>query len=224
MGAREFAIKRLSLPETLAESMRERILNGEFHEGDQLRQEAIANEYSVSRMPVREAFRQLEAFGLIEMQTHRGAVVKALPLDEIAEVFDLRVLLECDALRRAVPLMRDADLDAAAGLLAQLEDAYGERDLARWGALNSAYHESLYEPSGRVQSLAMIRALNTQTDRFIRMQLLFTEATAKAEADHREMLGLCRARDTDAVVEFLEGHIRRACTDLVDAVRRHRGC
>ena len=58
-------IKRQSLPETLAESLRERILNGEFKEGEPLIQESIASEYGVSRMPVREAFRQLEAAGLI---------------------------------------------------------------------------------------------------------------------------------------------------------------
>jgi DNA-binding GntR family transcriptional regulator len=65
-------IQRQSLPETLAASLRERILNGEFQEGDALVQDTIAEEYEVSRMPVREALRQLEACGLVALRLHRG--------------------------------------------------------------------------------------------------------------------------------------------------------
>lgn len=72
-------IKRQSLPDTLAESLRERILNGEFKEGESLIQETIATEYGVSRMPVREAFKELEASGLITTQIHKGSVVKSIP-------------------------------------------------------------------------------------------------------------------------------------------------
>ncbi len=86
-------IKRKSLPETLADSLRERILSGEFKEGDQLVQESIADEYQVSRMPVREALRQLEASGLIELKAHRGAVVTSIPLEQVSELFELRALL-----------------------------------------------------------------------------------------------------------------------------------
>src|ERR1700685_1339535 len=72
-------IKRQSLPETLADSLRERILNGEFKEGDQLVQEALGKEYEVSRMPVREALRQLEASGLVKLRLHKCAGVRSIP-------------------------------------------------------------------------------------------------------------------------------------------------
>src|SRR5882762_11581551 len=91
-------IKRQSLPETLAESLRERILNGDFKEGEALVQDAIAQEYDVSRMPVREALRQLEACGLVVMHLHKGAVVNSVPTEQVAELFELRALLECDLL------------------------------------------------------------------------------------------------------------------------------
>jgi DNA-binding GntR family transcriptional regulator len=85
-------IERQSLPETLAASLRERILNGEFKEGDPLVQETIAEEYEVSRMPVREALRQLEALGLIVMRTHKGAIVTSMQQAKVAELFDLRAV------------------------------------------------------------------------------------------------------------------------------------
>src|SRR3569833_2490749 len=93
---------RQSIPGALADSLRERILNGEFKDGDPLIQEAIAAEYECSRMPVREAFRQLEAAGLIVCKLHKGAVVTTLPHDQIMELFELRAMLESDILRQSL--------------------------------------------------------------------------------------------------------------------------
>src|SRR5882757_9618607 len=115
-------IKRQSLPETLAESLRERILSGEFKEGDPLVQEALAEEYEVSRMPVREALRQLEASGLVVLKTHKGAIVTSIPTEQIGELFELRALLECEILGHALPRMTDEHLAASKLILAQLED------------------------------------------------------------------------------------------------------
>lgn len=217
-----FGIKRLSIPETVAASLQQRILSGEFKEGDALIQETLANEYQVSRMPIREALRQLEATGLVAMQLHKGAVVTSIPLDQIAELFELRALLEGDILSHSVAKMTDGDLDLAAGILTQLEQAYEACEISRWGELNWQFHRSLYLAAGRAQTLALIQSVNIQTDRYIRLQLLMTGAIAGAEADHRELLRLCRARDTKAAVTFLRKHIREAGTNLVRAISASR--
>ncbi|MBI3144746.1 MAG: GntR family transcriptional regulator, partial [Pseudogulbenkiania sp.] len=75
-------IKRQTLTSAVTESLRQRILAGEFADGQQLRQEALSNEYGVSRVPVREALRQLEAEGLIQIIDHKGALVSKLSLDD----------------------------------------------------------------------------------------------------------------------------------------------
>ncbi len=129
-------IKRQSLPEALAESLRERILNGEFKEGEALVQETLAAQYEVSRMPVREALRQLEAAGLVVLKTHKGAVVTSIPTDQIGELFELRANLECDILGRAIPRMSEGDLAASRLILADLDAAYHRGDVGRCGALN----------------------------------------------------------------------------------------
>jgi DNA-binding GntR family transcriptional regulator len=100
-------IHRQSLPSAIADRLRDKILRGHFRAGEQLRQQAIAAEFEVSRIPVREAFRQLEAEGLITINDHRGAVVSALSPDEIQELFDIRAALECAALRQAVPRLTE---------------------------------------------------------------------------------------------------------------------
>jgi DNA-binding GntR family transcriptional regulator len=215
-------IKRLSIPEVVAESLQQRILSGEFKEGDALIQEALANEYQVSRMPIREALRQLEATGLVVMQMHKGAVVTSVPLEQISELFELRALLECDILARAVPRMKEADLTSARIVLDQLERAYVEGEVGAWGELNWQFHRSLYVAADRVQTMALVQTVNIQTDRYIRLQLLLTNAIEGAEADHRELLRLCAARDVDAAVAFLWEHIREAGANLVRVISESR--
>ncbi|MHA5498434.1 GntR family transcriptional regulator [Pseudomonas aeruginosa] len=213
-------IKRQSLPETLAESLRERILNGEFKGGEPLVQEAIAAEYGVSRMPVREAFRQLEAAGLIASQIHKGAVVTSIPAEQISELFDLRALLECQLLEHSIPNMTEEHLAATRDILARLEDAYHRKDVASWGALNWEFHRSLYAGANRVQTLSILQGINVQTDRYIRLQLLLTDALEDAEAEHREILRLCEARDTERAVLYLRKHILDAGRNLLDALKK----
>ena len=216
------SIKRLSLPEAVAESLQQRILTGEFKEGDTLVQETLAAEYKVSRMPIREALRQLEATGLIAMQLHKGAVVTSLPLEQIAELFDLRWLLEGELLTRSLPKMKKPHLEEARGILRQLEEAYHLRQVSRWGELNWQFHRSLYVAAERPQTLALVQSVNLQTDRYIRLQLLLTGAVREAETEHRKLLRLCAAGKVGPAVSFLRTHIQDAGADLVSVISRSR--
>lgn len=204
-------IQRQSLPEALAASLQERILNGEFRDGEPLIQEAIAEEYEVSRMPVREALRQLEALGLIEMKTHRGAVVTAMHQERVTELFDLRAMLEGDIMGRALRNFDDAQAERSEAILRELEEAYHRRDISRWGALNWQFHESLYMSANRPETLSIVEAINIKTDRFIRLQLSMSGAAAiaNAEHEHRELLRLAKAHD-ELAVDYLRMHIKNA--------------
>lgn len=215
-------IERLSIPESVRDSLRERILSGEFGEGEALVQDTLADEYGVSRMPIREALRQLEALGLVAMRTHRGAVVTTVPTEEVEELFDLRALLEGDLIARAIPRMTDHDIAEAAEVLDRLEASYRERDMASWGRLNWAFHRQLYAPAHRRQTLAIVEGINLQTERFIRVHLVMTDGIDRAEQDHRTLLKLCTLRDGDQAVPFLRDHIRQAGRTLVAGLRRHR--
>jgi DNA-binding GntR family transcriptional regulator len=215
-------IRRHSLPDALAESLRERILKGEFKEGDQLVQEAIAKEYEVSRMPVREALRQLEAAGLVVLKMHKGAVVKGIPSEQIAELFELRALLEADLLAHAIPKMTKADLDAAGAINDDLEKAYHEGEIGKWGELNFAFHNRLYMPSQRVQTLAIVQSINVQTDRYIRLQLFLEKSSVVAEAEHQELLALCEKKKVREAVAYLKAHIDNAGRSLLRVLAQSR--
>src|SRR5215467_12742982 len=116
-------IPRQSLSSAVVERLREKILSGELREGEQLRQDAIASEFQISRIPVREALSHLAAEGLITIHANRGAVVSALSPDEIMQLFETRAVLECYMLRCAIANMKEEDFQRAEGILKLYEES-----------------------------------------------------------------------------------------------------
>ncbi len=220
--ARRHHVDRRSLAESIRDSLQERILDGEFRDGEALIQEIIAEDYGASRIPVREALRQLEACGLVSMETHKGAVVTTIPTEEVQELFELRAMLEGDLLARAIAAMTDRDIDESRDALQALEESYRRGEMRAWGRLNWAFHRRLYEPARRPQTLAMLQAIHLQTERYIRLHLLMTDGQAGAERDHRELLRLCAHRDVEGASALLRRHILDTGTSLVAALRAHR--
>jgi DNA-binding GntR family transcriptional regulator len=210
------AIPRQTLTTAVADRLRDKILRGEFREGEQLRQHAIADELAVSRIPVREAFRQLEAEGLIKIIDHRGAMVAALSPDEIQELFDIRAALESVTLRQSVPRLTDDDLARAEKALGAYELALGdESDFDVWGELHWKFHSTLYAAANRTRSLSLIQTINNNADRYIRLHILFSrDAHRHARDEHRAILELCRRRDAEGACRLLEQHISKAGRDM----------
>ncbi len=217
-------VPRMTVVASVTDTLRERILSAELAEGTPLKQEILAAELGVSRIPLREAFRRLEAEGLLTIVPHRGAVVSAPSLDEISELFDLRAMLEPDLIRRAVPAMSPAQLAMAGGILADYGAALARRDVGAWGALNTRFHLALYAPAGRVRSLALVHGLLDQTDRYTRMQLLLTggEGQARAQQEHEALLAACGAADTAEAARLLEAHVRNAAQSLLGFLKTAR--
>lgn len=211
-------LRRRSIPEELAAALRERILSGDLPEGSLLRQEALAAEYQVSRIPVREALRLLEGEGLVELRIHRGAVVTVHSPEQIGELFDLRTLLERDLVVRAVPLATAQEIGHAEKVLRQVDVAYRKNDAHAWGALNTEFHRSLYMPAQRVQTLALVESINLVLERSVRLYHRLITAFAKAQADHWEILRLYRARRPEEAGAVLERHVQFTKRTLVAAL------
>ncbi|SDL79783.1 transcriptional regulator, GntR family [Modicisalibacter muralis] len=200
----------------VADDLRRRILGGEFKGGTQLRQDALAKDYDVSRIPVREALLTLEAEGLVEFHAHRGAFTTELSVAKIRELFDLRVLLETYVLRHAIAGLTEADLKKAEDILLKYDEALntgGEID--NWSEYNFAFHQALYAPAELPETLALISQLNTKSDRYIRMQLLYTQEIEKAEKEHHGLLELARQGEADRACGLLRTHIQEACEGIV---------
>lgn len=209
-------LKHRTLSAAIAERLRQEILSGMHPSGAQLRQDALATAYEVSRIPVREALFQLEAEGLVRIVPHKGAVVTTLSLEEVNDVFDLRVLLEPRLFRTSIPALTKADFTRIDEIQMAFSAAIRARDTRQWGTLNAEFHLALYAGANLPRTLATVTGLLQTSDRYTRVQLSTPAAMKRAEREHAQLVVLCRKRDVDAACTLLVRHIESVRTDLVD--------
>jgi len=216
-------IPRQSLAAAVLERLREKILSGELREGEQLRQDAIAEEFQISRIPVREALSHLAAEGLIRIVANRGAVVSSLSPDEIMEMFETRAVLECYMLRCAIPNMREEDFQRAEDILSKYEESLEkDSEMKSWGTWNWSFHSVLYAPANRPTMLSYVKTLNINCDRYTRLHLVFTRDLHRAGRAHHELLEACRTKNPEVASAALWKHITEAGEYLKEFIRRHR--
>src|SRR5688572_8929261 len=221
-GASIVPLARQTVASMTLDAIRDGILHGIYTEGEPLRQDALASELGVSRIPIREALRQLEAEGLVAFSPHRGAIVSSLSLAEIEEVFDVRATLEPDLLRRAIPRLTTYQLDQADDILDRYAAALARADVSQWGELNWQFHASLYTPADRPISLSILQRLHQQSDRYLRMQLALTHGETRANEEHRAIAAAARAKDVKRACQLMREHIAGAGRSLLAFLRARR--
>lgn len=209
-----------TLSAAIVEQLRRDILAGTYAAGEQLRQDALAASFEVSRIPVREALFQLEAEGLVVIEPHKGAIVSAFPLEEIDDVFDLRVLLEPRMLAQSAPLLTPQDFAEASALDAEFKGAIAAQDVAQWGVLNARYHLALYRHARQPRTLAIVTSLLQTSDRFTRLQMNRAPALSRAESEHRKLLRLCQEGKVAQACDYLVAHIEKVRRDLHALLQR----
>ncbi|WP_026144935.1 GntR family transcriptional regulator [Pseudomonas asplenii] len=190
----------------IEETLRGAILDGRLPCGMALRQQELATLFGVSRMPVREALRQLEAQSLLRVVQHKGAVVAPLIDDTSTENYDLRILLESEALRLSVPRLSAEDLARSAAYIDELE---AQTDYTHVGRLNRLFHMSLYCKAPNHKLLALIEQGLVEEERFLRFNLSAMGLGKLSQDDHRELLQAARAGQVNACVAHLQHHLRR---------------
>jgi DNA-binding GntR family transcriptional regulator len=199
----------------VVEGLRDAILRGVLLGGQPIRQDEVASQFGVSRIPVREALRQLEGEGLVAFRPHRGAMVSELSPEVVQELTEIRIALEGLALRLAIPKMTESDLRAAEEILDQ---AKREPDLvAQWGEFNWRFHSALYAPAQRPHLQGMIKTLHTNYERYLRVYVLVLGYEERGQEEHHELLARCERRDVEGAVELLERHVR----NVSDMLLRH---
>jgi DNA-binding GntR family transcriptional regulator len=217
------AIPRQSLSSAVADKLRNQIIRGEIPEGSQLRQDVIAEKYHVSRIPVREALRQLDAEGLITIVPNRGAIIPQLSPNDIEELFTIRTLLEPEVLKLSIPRLTPADLTEAEAVLNKyVDELQQESHIATWGQLNSQFHSILYSRAERPHFMSIIRNVNHTGERYTRLQLYLTHGMKRANEEHHQILELCRKRDVEAACELLRQHIQYAGQSLKQVLQQNR--
>ena len=190
----------------IEETLRSAILDGRLPCGTALRQQDLADLFGVSRMPVREALRQLEAQALLNVIAHKGAVVAPLVQGDAAETYELRILLESEALRRSIPLLTDADIELAAGYIEEMET---QNDYSEIGRLNRLFHMTLYSKAPNRRLLRLIEDGLNEEERFLRFNLEKMGLGKLSQEDHRDLLRAVEDGDIERSVKLLTQHLNR---------------
>lgn len=215
-GAKQMELKPELTALAVAASLREMIANGELFDGARLVERELAERFSVSRVPMREAIQRLEREGLVETRKNRGAVVKSLSRHDVEEIYHLRMLLEGDAIHRSVKHLDD-------DVITQAERAHrllGKATSAeRQGALNREFHQILYLPCRNSRQLEMIWALREQIERYERLQHRLLADTTAFQEEHAAILDACRQRNADAARSVTISHLESAKGTVIKLVR-----
>ncbi|PXW70051.1 DNA-binding GntR family transcriptional regulator [Blastomonas natatoria] len=199
--------------EQLVDLVRDRILNGSVAPDRPIRQDALAAEMGVSKIPLREALARLEEEGLLVSQANRGFTVRPLAAAEAEEVFALRLTLEPEMIALAARQADAAAQQAATDLLDRLY-SLTDRQGDGVGAFNRAFHLALLRPAGRPVTYTILERLHVLSERYVRKHLEPLGRNERANEEHRELLETWLARDERKIAALAVVHIGKTLDDL----------
>jgi DNA-binding GntR family transcriptional regulator len=202
--------------EAVLVEMRRLLVTGELAPGTPVRQETVAERLGVSRVPVREALKVLEGEGQVVYHPRRGYVVAELSVDDLAEVYRLRELLEAEAIRVAVPRLDDATVEAIEAA-ARTVDAAGRRgDLADMTTRNRDFHFLLFDAAGMPRLSRSLRQLWDATDVYRSVYFAGSGNRSRVKHDHAELVLALHGRDVRRAIAAQKSH-RDASMSTVSA-------
>jgi DNA-binding GntR family transcriptional regulator len=201
-----------SLSDQTYEIVRQQILEGVLAPGMPVRQDSMACELGISKIPLREALGRLEQDGLLCSHPNRGYVVRAMSADEAREVFSLRLKLEPGAVAEACLRIDHEDQRLAMAELTALE-AEQDKSGADHVSLNRSFHMSLIKPGGPI-AYHLIERLHILAERYVRAHLAPQGREERARREHRDILAAWTRGDAPRTEALVISHIEGTLTDL----------
>lgn len=196
---------RLTAHELVRATLRRGILTGALPGGTRLVQADIAAQLGVSTTPVREALRDLATEGLIKLDSHRGAVVRSIDLGEARDVYELRLLLEPLAMRKAAESITTEELAGAEELHERMTRA---ADDAEWIELNRRFHQLLTAASRGIRLPGLVANLQDISAMYVGAVITSApRVRAKGDVEHRATLDALRDGDGERAAEAMRAHL-----------------
>ncbi len=219
-------LDRQALVDHIAATLTGRMLRGELGPGERLRQESIATEFGVSRTPVREALRKLEASSLVRLEPHRGAVVRGPTAREIREAYVVRAELEGLAAELAAQRVREEELQRLRESVTLFRESVGDlierrrrdgtartsADIARWTDANDGFHQGIQDAAGNERLKAVLFDLHLSFPRNLTGVVLgqSTRLLQENVEQHAGILEAIEARDPAEARRRMVEHVRSA--------------
>jgi DNA-binding GntR family transcriptional regulator len=203
----------------VADALRLAILGGEFTPGQAVPQEEIATRFGVSRIPVRDAMNLLQAEGLLRIVPSKGSFVANPSPEEILETYDIRVLLELEALRLAFRQHTPQTLTRAERWLREFEL---ETEPMRLGEIDGEFHAALYAPAKKEKLFELINSLRTFSNRPYFLQMSTPSHLKQCQAAHAEIFENCKKGRLRAASDGLRRHLLSAGSVVAESAAKFR--
>ena len=211
MARKQELLDRDTTAKVVAERLRDEIQDGTLQPGTRLRQNEVARRFGVSTTPVREAFAQLQAEGLVRIDPHRGAVVFHPTAEDLLEFYEIREVLESLAVVRAIPRLAPNVVKEMQALIDRMRRA---DDARRWLRLNDEFHLKLYACAEMPRLASLIENLRDASTPYIHMFVAARRPGERGDEEHQRILDACVRRDAAAAELFVREHLRSAASDL----------
>ncbi len=197
--------------------VRQKILSGDYAGGSRLNPEEIAKALAISRMPVREALRQLDAEGLVVMRPNRGALVTRLTAAEVEELFEMRASLEALAARFAAQGMSADALSELRAIKEKMDRA--RHDPRTWIGRHDEFHQFICDVSRRTRLAQEINRIRTAVQPYLLMYISLYHSMEMEGYEHDALLAAIASGNVDAAEHSMRDHIRRAGAGIIEFLK-----
>lgn len=197
--------------------IRTQILSGSYTAGMRLDLVKIAESLEISRMPVREALRQLEGEGLVLMRPNRAPTVTSLTPSEVEELFEMRAVLEALAVRYAVSELTDDTISELEMLKSKMDRA--RHDSRLWIQRHDDFHQFIVGIGKRFLLAQEIKRVRTSVHPYLLMYINVYNETEMKGYEHDELVNAMLSRDAAAAEVCMSDHIRSAATGIIDFLK-----
>jgi DNA-binding GntR family transcriptional regulator len=201
--------------------LREEILSNTFAANEPIRQEKIAAQLEISRIPVREALMKLEAEGLVVSRPRRGYIPAPHDLAEIEEIFDIRAVLERRAGQLSADVRTRRDIEEVETLLRAMDEMTIAlpADAAKFAVCNSQFHDRLFAPSGRQRLIGMLLTLRGNVERYARLGAMMLGHLDHVRKEHHRIFSAFRRGDPERLGEACADHVQRTGQRLIKMLK-----
>lgn len=203
---------RSGMSNIIAEGLRRDIITGKRVPGSPLLQAQIAKEFDASHVPVREALQSLQADGLALYLPRKGTSVSPISVNDIQDIIDMRIELECLALKRSMQAKDNIDFTNAMKIL---KTEFSSNSIDVWFENNNSFHRNLYQPCKRPRLLSTIEELWIHSECYLRAVWENLNYQNKSSMEHEEIILKVEQNDKPGAIKLLKKHIKQAGIELI---------
>ena len=211
-----------SLTTVVQQEIERAILVGDYAPGSKLNEAALAEKMGVSRGPVREAFRMLDEAGLVRTEKNRGVFVRAIPIDEAPEIFDLRAAMDDWVGKRLAVCISDEQVKEIKAMVAEMDKAVKAQDARQYHVLNLKFHDRMVEMVGNRKLTDTYRRLIKELSLFRRQNLADVVLMRTFLSEHKQIVKAIASRDAQAAGQAMFDHVMQSKQRTIDNDLRQR--